>query len=64
MASSRTLSISQSGIHRVENLPSFGQRALSLHFYSRPFASCTVYDVDKGVKGRWTWRLRYDTVPP
>ncbi len=49
------------GIHRVNNSPSFGERAVSLHLYSRPFAQCTVYDADTGV--RQIRQLRYDTVP-
>ncbi len=49
------------GIHRVANPASLGQRALSLHLYSRPFHACTVYDLDKGLKGRR--QLRYDSVP-
>ena len=49
------------GIHRVENDPSFGQRAVSLHLYSRPFPECTIYDLTRCKRRRR--RLRYDTVP-
>ncbi len=48
------------GIHRVENDPSSGQRAVSLHLYARPFAECTIYDLAQGGKRRQ--RLRYDSV--
>ena len=30
-------------VHQVLNLPVFGQRAVSLHIYSRPYDSCEVY---------------------
>ena len=30
------------------NLPEFGQRAVSIHVYSKPFDSCEVYLRDKG----------------
>jgi cysteine dioxygenase len=49
------------GIHRVENDPCFGQRAVSLHLYSQPFPECTVYDLTRREKRRRP--LRYDTVP-
>jgi cysteine dioxygenase len=49
------------GIHRVENHVAFGQRAVSLHLYSRPFAECAMYDLDKGEMRRL--HLRYDTAP-
>ncbi len=35
-------------VHQVLNLPEFRQRSVSLHVYSRPFASCEVYSLDKG----------------
>jgi cysteine dioxygenase len=35
-------------VHQVLNLPEFRQRAVSLHVYSRPFASCEVYSLEKG----------------
>lgn len=34
-------------VHQVLNLPEFNQRAVSLHIYSRPFASCLVYSPEK-----------------
>lgn len=49
------------GIHRVDNPHSFAERGVSLHLYSRPFAQCSVYDPDQGV--RHIRRLTYDTVP-
>jgi len=30
-------------VHRVYNPPEFGERAVSLHVYSRPYDSCVVY---------------------
>jgi cysteine dioxygenase len=35
-------------VHRVSNLPRFGQRAVSLHVYSRPYDHCVVYSAEKG----------------
>lgn len=35
-------------IHQVLNLAEFGQRAVSIHVYSKPFDSCEVYLLDKG----------------
>jgi len=35
-------------VHQVLNLPEFGQRAVSIHVYSRPFNSCEVYLLEKG----------------
>lgn len=41
-------------IHQVLNLPEFGERAVSLHIYSKPFDSCLSYcrdtDTFKSVK--------------
>jgi cysteine dioxygenase len=34
-------------VHNVCNLRSFGERAVSLHLYSRPFDSCVVYSVEQ-----------------
>ena len=34
-------------VHQVLNLPEFGQRAASIHIYSRPFSSCEVYSGEK-----------------
>lgn len=47
-------------IHDVKNLPEYGQRAVSLHIYSRPFDSCLVYDFEK--KSYEEKRLIYTTV--
>lgn len=30
-------------VHQILNLPEFGERAVSLHIYSKPFASCLSY---------------------
>jgi cysteine dioxygenase len=35
-------------VHQVLNLPEFGQRAVSIHIYSKPFDSCEVYLREKG----------------
>ncbi len=34
-------------VHDVRNSREFGQRAVSLHVYSRPFDSCVVYSVEQ-----------------
>ena len=34
-------------VHDVRNRREFGERAVSLHVYSRPFDSCIVYSVDQ-----------------
>jgi cysteine dioxygenase len=36
-------------VHQVLNLPEFGQRATSVHIYSKPYDSCEVYLLEKGV---------------
>jgi cysteine dioxygenase len=38
-------------VHRVINPPEFGQRAVSLHVYSRPFDTCVVYSPEHGTCG-------------
>ncbi len=38
-------------VHEVFNPVSFGQRAVSLHLYSRPFDRCTVYSVQNHTCG-------------
>ena len=35
-------------VHQVLNLPAFGQRAVSIHIYSRPYDSCEVYVPERG----------------
>jgi cysteine dioxygenase len=35
-------------VHQVLNLPEFGQRAVSIHIYSRPFDTCEIYQREKG----------------
>lgn len=47
-------------IHEVENLASFGEKAVSLHLYSRPYSECEIYDLAQGKKQRL--RLAYDTM--
>ena len=38
-------------VHDVRNLREFGERAVSLHLYSRPFDSCVVYSVERHTCG-------------
>jgi cysteine dioxygenase len=38
-------------VHRVLNPREFGQRAVSLHVYSRPFDRCVVYSPEQGTCG-------------
>ena len=38
-------------VHDVRNPREWGQRAVSLHIYSRPFNSCIVYSVEQGSCG-------------
>jgi len=38
-------------VHDVRNLREFGECAVSLHVYSRPFNSCIVYSVEQGSCG-------------
>jgi cysteine dioxygenase len=47
-------------IHSVENVREFDGPAASLHVYSKPYASCDIYDSEHGPKRRV--RLAYDTV--
>lgn len=41
----------ESPVHEVFNTKSFGERAVSLHIYSRPFNRCTVYSAEKRTCG-------------
>lgn len=36
-------------IHLVANPERFGEPAVSLHIYSKPFEECVVYDLDQGI---------------
>lgn len=47
-------------VHRVYNPQDFGERAVSLHVYSRPFDRCLVYSPDQNKYGEI--RLAYTTV--
>ena len=38
-------------VHDVRNLREYGERAVSLHLYSRPFDSCIVYSVEQHACG-------------
>jgi cysteine dioxygenase len=38
-------------VHQVLNLAEFGQRAVSIHVYSKPFDSCEIYQREKGTYG-------------
>jgi Cysteine dioxygenase type I len=46
-------------IHAVDNPEEFGQDAVSLHVYSKPYDECDIYDLEEGVIRRV--RLRYDS---
>jgi cysteine dioxygenase len=46
-------------VHRVVNPRQFGQRAVSLHVYSRPFDTCVVYSAEQGTCGEI--QLHYNT---
>jgi cysteine dioxygenase len=46
-------------VHRVLNPREFGERAVSLHVYSRPFDSCVVYSPQQGTCGEI--KLHYTT---
>jgi cysteine dioxygenase len=35
-------------VHQVLNLPEFGQRAVTIHVYSKPYDSCEIYLAEKG----------------
>jgi cysteine dioxygenase len=47
-------------VHRVVNPKHFGERAVSLHIYSRPFDSCVVYSPEQGTCG--VIKLHYTTM--
>lgn len=47
-------------VHRVVNAKQFGERAVSLHIYSRPFDSCVVYSPEQGTCG--VIKLHYTTI--
>lgn len=46
-------------VHRVYNPREFGQRAVTLHVYSRPFDTCIVYSPEHGTCGEI--KLHYNT---
>ena len=46
-------------VHRVVNPRQFGERAVSLHVYSRPFDTCVVYSAEQGTCGEI--QLHYHT---
>jgi cysteine dioxygenase len=47
-------------VHRVINPKHFGERAVSLHIYSRPFDTCVVYSPEQGTCG--VIKLHYNTM--
>jgi cysteine dioxygenase len=47
-------------VHRVVNARHFGERAVSLHIYSRPFDTCVVYSPEQGTCG--VIKLHYNTI--
>ncbi len=46
-------------VHAVFNPEEFGERAVSLHIYSRPYDRCLIYSLEKGTYGET--RLTYTT---
>jgi hypothetical protein len=48
-------------LHSVDNPAEWGEDAVSLHVYSKPYAECDIYDTAEGVVRRV--RLQYDSVP-
>ncbi|MGH7318739.1 MAG: hypothetical protein ACRELA_03805, partial [Candidatus Rokuibacteriota bacterium] len=48
-------------IHAVENPDGFGDDAVSVHVYSRPYEECDIYDLAHGVVRRVG--LDYDSMP-
>jgi cysteine dioxygenase len=47
----------EESVHQVFNLAEFGQKAASIHIYSRPYSSCEVHDRNRGTYS--VKRLRY-----
>jgi hypothetical protein len=47
-------------VHRVVNAKQFGERAVSLHIYSRPFDTCVAYSPEQGTCG--VIKLHYHTI--
>ena len=47
-------------VHRVVNPKEFGERAISLHLYSRPFDTCVVYSPEQNTCG--VIKLHYTTM--
>ena len=47
-------------IHAVENLKEFGDKAASLHVYSKPYHECDIYESVTGPRRRV--RLAYDSI--
>lgn len=47
-------------VHRVVNPKNFGERAVSLHIYSRPFDTCVVYSPEQRTCG--VIKLHYTTM--
>jgi predicted metal-dependent enzyme (double-stranded beta helix superfamily) len=47
-------------LHSVENCEQFGEPAVTLHVYSRPYPECDIYDLERGERRRV--RMAYDTV--
>ena len=49
-------------VHRIANPSGWGERAISLHVYSRPFGECGIYCLETGRKEMQ--ELQYDSVGP
>ena len=47
-------------VHDVRNRREFGERAVSLHLYSRPFDSCIVYSAEQHTCGEIGAALQLD----
>lgn len=48
-------------LHSVSNPAAFGEDAVSVHVYCRPYDECDLYDVEHGAVRRV--RLAYDSIP-
>ncbi len=47
-------------LHSVENPAEFGEKAVSLHVYSKPYGECDIYDSESGPRRRV--KLAYDSI--
>jgi len=49
-------------VHRIANPEQWGERAISLHVYSRPFSECGIYCLETGKKE--VTPLQFDSIGP